>query len=161
MRLWSLMDEVSTPPDVTSSLFEVMVTSIQDWLFSVTLVGKLINWVKLNVVQNSKRAFASWSFSSRLQLRSPMIKISRPLKRESIKTLVKLSRKFTGVLGGRKTVFSRNDLQYLVFILSHNCWNLWLSRPAWPNKKVKIRGKARAVQTVIGRHDERLLILHL
>ena len=115
------MDEVSTPLDVTSSLFEVMITSIKDWLFSVTLVGKLINSVKLNVVQNSKKAFASWSLPSRLQLRSPMIKISRPLKRESIKTRVRLSRKFTRVLGGRKTVFSRNDLQDLVCILSHNC----------------------------------------
>ena len=53
---------------------------------------------------------------------SPMIKISRPLKRESIKTRVRLSRKFTRVLGGRKTVFSRNDLQDPVCILSHNCW---------------------------------------
>ena len=43
MRLWTLMDEVSTPLDVTSSLFEVMITSIKDWLFSVTLVDKLIN----------------------------------------------------------------------------------------------------------------------
>ena len=43
MRLWTLMGEVSTPLDVTSSLFEVMITSIKYWLFSVTLVGKLIN----------------------------------------------------------------------------------------------------------------------
>ena len=61
---------------ITKAMLEARMTSIKDEECSVTLVGDVTNCFRFKVAHRSFNAFPSGQFFSKLQLRSPRMKLS-------------------------------------------------------------------------------------
>ena len=94
-------------------MFVVKITSINDSVVSVILVGFLTNWYKLNVEIKVCSEVVSGSGAKRLQFKSPRLTTFTSRSNASVRLFARDSKHVVGVCGGRYVLQIKNDFYFL------------------------------------------------